>query len=207
MGNNLHRLFEESGNFADYATKYREYLLQVLMKINPDELNRLVSIILGARDRGNVVYIVGNGGSASAASHMACDLMKNTFIEGEKPLKAVSLVDNVSIMTALANDDGYDRVFVDQIKHLLKQGDVVIVLSASGNSPNVVEVLKFANSSGVTTVAIVGFDGGVCKDIAQEVVYIPTEKGEYGPVEDVHIIINHMIASYLPRHMAQGKTE
>jgi len=201
--NNLDRFFEEADNFAEYADHYRDYLASILLKLDRNELSAIVEQILAARERGSVIYLIGNGGSASAASHWACDLTKNTFVEGQEPLRAISLTDNVAIMTALANDDGYDMVFVDQIKHFLKEKDVVIGISASGNSPNVVKTLELANDRGAITIALVGFDGGTMKRIAKYVVYIQSEIGEYGPVEDVHMVIDHIIASYLQRYLTK----
>jgi len=199
--NNLDTFYQRASSFEEYAQSYLEYIRNISTRLNSSELAKLNTLILEARQRGSTIFVMGNGGSASAASHYACDLGKNTFVEGKPPIKSISLTDNVATMTALGNDHGYDSIFIDQIKHLLKEADVVIGISASGNSPNVVRALQYANNNGAHSVAIVGFGGGKMKEISELVVEIPSEIGEYGPVEDFHMIINHLLATYLHRHI------
>ena len=147
--------------------------------------------------RGATIFFVGNGGSAATASHFANDLVKGARVDGRGGFRAVSLTDNVALMTALANDDGYEAVFTGQMRDLFNKGDVLVAISASGNSPNVVAAAKLAKERGGTTVGLVGFDGGDLRNICDIVVHVRSRTGEYGPVEDVHMVLDHMITSYL----------
>ena len=142
------------------------------------------------------IYIIGNGGSAATASHIANDFSKGIKTGTEKNFKVISLTDNIPLITAISNDIGYKYIFVDQLKIFVKENDVVIGISASGNSENVVLALEYAKSKGAMTIAIVGFDGGQLKRIADVCVHVETAKGMYGPVEDIHMIIEHAISNY-----------
>ena len=141
---------------------------------------------------------MGNGGSAATASHFANDIAIGSK-SWSKPFRALSLVDNIPTLTAIANDDGYEEIFVQQLKVQMVPGDVVVAISASGNSPNVVRAIEYANANGAFTVGVTGFDGGKLRDISRIGVHIPTTKGDYGHVEDVHMILNHLISAYLMR--------
>jgi D-sedoheptulose 7-phosphate isomerase len=112
-------------------------------------------------------------------------------------MKVVSLTDNVAVITALANDYGYDRIFVMQLEPLLAEGDVVVAISASGNSPNVVQAIEFANERKAVTVGLTGFDGGRLGELCEIHVHVPSARGEYGPVEDAHMVLDHLVMSYL----------
>ncbi len=146
---------------------------------------------------------MGNGGSAATAAHFANDLSLGPRVFGGKAYRAISLTDNTALMTAAANDLGYDSVFVEQLKTLLGTGDVVIAISASGDSPNVIRAVEYANEAGAVTIGLTGFDGGRLREIVNEHVHIATPKGDYGPVEDLHLILNHLITSYLARLTAE----
>lgn len=146
---------------------------------------------------GNTVFCLGNGGSAATAAHLATDLFFGRRMERELRPRAISLVANVPLMTALANDVGYDDVFVEQLNGLFKAGDIVIGVSASGNSENVLRAVDFAHINGGASVGLVGFDGGVLKSRADYCVHVDTPKGYYELVEDVHNAICHMLANYL----------
>jgi D-sedoheptulose 7-phosphate isomerase len=162
---------------------------------------KLLDIFLRARAKNRTIYFIGNGGSAATASHFANDLGKGakSTASGKKSemFRALSLTDNISWLTALGNDEGYSRVFTGQLENFIQQDDIVVGISASGNSPNVVNALKLANEVGAISVAIVGFDGGEMKKIAHYSIHVPSNKGEYGPVEDVHLIVAHVITNYL----------
>jgi len=143
------------------------------------------------------VFFIGNGGSAATASHFANDISIGTRTGDKKPFRAVSLTDNVAVMTALANDEGYDRMFVDQLRVHMRAGDSLVAISASGNSPNLIEAVDYATSRGATVIGLTGFDGGKLREKSDISLHVPTAKGEYGPVEDVHMIFDHLIGSYL----------
>ena len=116
-----------------------------------------------------------------------------------KPFRAISLTDNQAIITAIGNDFGYDQIFLRQLKVLGRKDDILVGISASGNSANVINAMEYANSVGIKTVAITAFDGGIMKKIAQVGIHIPTGPKEYGPAEDVHMILDHLVGAYLMR--------
>lgn len=160
-------------------------------------VQRIADVFREARDRGSFIYIAGNGGSASTASHWVNDLGKATKRSGRAPMRVMSLSDNVSWFSALANDEGYDRTFSGQLENFARPGDVLVCISASGNSPNLLRATELASSRGMKTVAIVGFDGGALKNMADEVLCVRSEKGAYELVEDVHSSVCHAITRYL----------
>jgi D-sedoheptulose 7-phosphate isomerase len=193
----LARLLDETSDAKRFADGYLSHLTGLLQQLDRAEIAALTDELLGARDRGAHIFFIGNGGSAATASHFANDLAIGAF--GERPFRAISLCDNLAILTAIANDTGYEQVFVKQLKVLLEPADLVVAISASGNSPNVVKALEYANEKGAMTFALVGFDGGKMKQIARRSVHVKTEKGEYGPVEDVHMVLDHLVSAYLMR--------
>lgn len=182
---------------AGYAKAYLEYLASCFEALDCDAIASFIELILSARDNGNTVFFIGNGGSAATASHFANDISVGTRTGDIKPFRAVSLTDNVAVMTALANDEGYERIFVDQLKVHMRDGDSLVAISASGNSPNIVAAVDYARSRGATVVGLTGFDGGKLKQMSHIKLHVPTEKGEYGPVEDIHMIFDHLVGSYL----------
>lgn len=194
--NKVQQIFESSHNPATFARQYFSYLSEVFAKINEQDIAKFIEIILQAREDGRAVYFIGNGGSAATASHFANDIQIGTRPTG-KPFKVQSLTDNVAILTAVGNDFGYDFIFVKQLEALLNDGDVVVAISASGNSPNVVKGIEYAKARNCITVGLTGFDGGRLKEISEHNVHVPSHKGEYGPVEDLHMIFDHIIGNYL----------
>jgi len=182
---------------ADYFKEYSKYLTHLLANLNFHVLNEVAKLFIDTSKKGSTIYFAGNGGSAAASSHFATDFSHGLVGGTGKLVKAVSLSDNISLITAISNDHGYENIFVNQLKNLLNSEDILVLISASGNSPNVVKAAEFAKLRGVKIVALVGFDGGRLGKICDYVVHIETEEGEYGPVEDMHTIINHMLASYL----------
>ena len=181
-----------------FAGAYLDYLCQVLQKIDTRMIGKFVNTLLDARERDANIYFIGNGGSAATASHFANDIAIGTNSYA-KPFRAVSLTDNHAIITALGNDFGYDEIFVRQLQVLARAGDVVIAISASGNSPNLIKAIEYAKTVSIKTVAITGFDGGKLKLISDEGVHIPTDNKDYGPAEDTHMILDHLIGAYLSR--------
>jgi D-sedoheptulose 7-phosphate isomerase len=196
--NKIDQIFKKSLNLNDFSKAYFDYLGLVLSKISLDEIKSFVELILDARDRGSTIFFIGNGGSAATASHFANDIAIGTR-EYEKPFRVISLCDNQAVITAIANDDGYEKIFSQQLKVLLKKQDVVVAISASGNSPNLIDAIVTAKKMSAITVGISAFDGGKMKEIVDFSVHVPTEKGEYGPAEDAHMILDHLIGNYLMR--------
>ncbi|MBI96512.1 sugar isomerase [bacterium] len=196
--NNLDKFF--TNNVEDFSANYLNYLKVLIDKVNTNHIAQVVNRILDARENDSQIFFLGNGGSASTASHYANDISigSNTL---NKPFKAISLTDNQAIITAIANDYGYDQIFVRQLKVLANEGDLIVCITASGNSENIVKAINYANNNKIHTIAITGFDGGKCKKLANQNIHIDTEIGEYGPVEDLHIILAGLIGSYLVRHV------
>ena len=195
--------YAQAGSKRDFAERYFAYLSEIMARLDAAVIERIIDELLEARERGSVIYFIGNGGSAATASHFANDLAFGVRAPGFAPFKVISLVDNVAAITALANDDGYANVFVRQLEGLLQEGDVVVGLSVSGNSANVVEAMRFANERGAITISCTGFDGGALAQSTDINLHVPSTRGEYGPVEDIFAILDHLIYSYL-RIMQRG---
>jgi D-sedoheptulose 7-phosphate isomerase len=183
--------------FQEVAATHLASLRRLLTDVDLEAVDRVVQVLRRARDGGSTVFIAGNGGSASTASHWVNDLGKATKRSGCQPIRVLSLSDNTSWLTALANDEGYDRVFAGQLENFARAGDVLIVISASGNSLNLIRAVELARGRGVTTVALLGFDGGRLKDLVAEMIWIRTERGAYELVEDTHAVICHAITRCL----------
>jgi len=163
------------------------------------DVERLVEHVVQAHATNRHVYIIGNGGSASTATHFACDLGKATIVEGRARLRVTSLTDNVAFLTAWANDTSYERVFAEQLMSLLNAGDVLIAVSASGNSPNILAAVDVARLVGAVTLALVGFTGGRLVAAVDAAVHIPV--ADYGIVEDCHLVLQHAITDSVRRRL------
>jgi len=199
--NNIDRFFTMDP--VAFAGAYLDYLQSILRRLDTAAIGDFIETLLDARERGGTVFFIGNGGSAATASHFANDLSigPNHY---ERPFRAISLADNVPIITALSNDFGYEEVFVRQLRVLGNQGDVLVGISASGNSSNLVRAFEYARSVGITTVAVTAFDGGKLKAMADQSVHVPTEPKEYGPAEDAHMVIDHLVGAFLMRYVKHG---
>ncbi len=194
--NNLDRMF--TTDVEEFSRSYFTYLNKVIDSIDSAEIRQFVETLLDARSRKATVFFIGNGGSAATASHFANDLSIGTN-DYDNPFRVMSLTDNVSVLTALGNDFGYEEIFVRQLKIYAKPGDVLVAISASGNSANLISSFKYASENGIRTVAITAFDGGKMKPMADEGIYVPTGMKEYGPAEDAHMVIDHLVTAYLMR--------
>lgn len=194
--NNIDRIFTKDP--VAFTGAYLEYLKSILSRIDNSEIGRFIETLLDARKRAATIFFIGNGGSAATASHFANDLSIGTN-DYEQPFKVISLTDNVAVLTAVGNDYGYDEIFVRQLRVHGKKGDVLVAISASGNSTNLISAFDYAKSAGIKTVALTAFDGGKMKLIADEGIHVPTEAKEYGPAEDAHMVIDHLVGSYLMR--------
>lgn len=184
-------------SIAPTAHAYLKELARLLESVDVTALDAVVDTIRGARDRGAMVFIAGNGGSAATATHWVNDLCKAATRSGRRPIRAACLSDNVSWLTALGNDEGYERVFSGQLGNLAEPGDVLVVISASGNSPNLLRAVEYAASIGVRTVGLLGFDGGALRTMVDDSVWIETAPGEYGLVESAHSVLADIITTYL----------
>lgn len=197
--NNIDKIYNEDP--ALFASKYIDYLTKVIKSIDINSIAQFANLLLDARERGANIFFIGNGGSAATASHFANDISIGTN-SYKKPFKAMSLTDNQAIITAISNDFGYDEVFVRQLRVLGKKNDLLIAISASGNSPSLIKALDFAKSSGILTIAITAFEGGKMKQKADFSLHVPTEEKEYGPAEDAHMILDHLVSAYLMRYVS-----
>ena len=196
--NKIDQIYSESLSINDYSKSYIDYLSSVLNNISLTDIEKFVEVLLEARERESSIFFIGNGGSAATASHFANDIAIGTRTY-EKPFRAISLCDNQAVITAIANDDGYEKIFSQQLQVLLKKQDVVVAISASGNSPNLLDAIDTAKKMNTITVGISAFDGGKMKEMVDISVHVPTEKGEYGPAEDSHMVLDHLISNYLMR--------
>lgn len=174
----------------EWVSDYLEEQRRVLASIAPEEIAALVSLLAKARREDRQIFVFGNGGSAASASHFATDLGKGAS-DVAGPFRVMSLNDNVSWMTALGNDYSYEDVFVRQLQNFANPGDLALCLSVSGNSPNCVKAMEWAQKKGLITVALVGGNRGRLAQIADHVVVIGSE--HYGKVEDAHMGICHML--------------
>lgn len=175
--------------------QYLESLTSLLGHLPLEEIQRVVDLLTVARYGNQQVIIMGNGGSAATASHFACDLGKGTLMPGHPRFHVIALTDNMPLFSAYANDFGYEHVFSEQLKSLVQPGDVVIGISGSGRSPNVLNAIQAARDAQATTVGFVGYDGGFLKDMVDVCVHVPTFNMEQ--VEDVHLILEHLISTSL----------
>ena len=172
----------------------RNYIstLQLTMDQLPLQLIAdVVELLQQARTNGNQVFILGNGGSASTASHFACDLAKNTRQEGLPHFRVIGLTDNMAMFSALANDEGYENVFSEQLASLVRPGDIVIAISASGNSKNVINAAEMAHRYDATVIGFTGFDGGRLGQMANINIQVNSNIIEH--VEDIHLMLEHLI--------------
>ena len=166
--------------------------LQLTMDQLPRQLiTAVIAILQQARRKGSQVFILGNGGSASTASHFACDLAKNTRQEGQPHFRVIGLTDNMAMFSALANDDGYENVFSEQLAGLVQPGDIVIAISASGNSKNVINAAETAQRCEATVIGFTGFDGGRLGQLANINLHVNSNIIEH--VEDIHLMLEHLI--------------
>lgn len=175
-------------------------LADVLQSMQFQQIARIADLLMECRERGSTVYVLGNGGSAATASHFACDLAKGTRCEGVAPFRIVPLTDNVPLLTAWGNDTSYDRVFAEQLLPLVRSDDIVVMISASGNSPNVLAAAETARAAGAFTIALTGKTGGRLRDCADLVVRVPSTHIEQ--VEDAHSAIAHALCVALRERMA-----
>lgn len=179
----------------EYFERYTKELSETLGGMNKADIQTLWEQMEQIRRSGGKIFVLGNGGSAAAASHWICDFLKGINTDGSKRLKIYSLADNLSVTTALGNDFSYDEIFSEQLKNVLSQGDMVISLSVSGNSSNLVRAHLYAREAGAYTAAIIGDYHGKLEELSDLVITVPSQN--YGVVEDIHMTIDHVISQYM----------
>lgn len=181
-----------------FTKNYFDEIKQVLDKTSLENIEKITDILYSAYKNGGHIFIMGNGGSAATASHFACDLGKGTLSpKGKKNIKrfkVTSLTDNIATITAWSNDTDYSQIFSEQLKNLLNKGDVVIGISASGNSPNVLNAIKLAKKNKAITIGLTGFSGGQLAKISN--ISIVARANKYDVVEDIHLMLTHILTRY-----------
>ena len=186
----------------EHITQYLSGIQSILGKLGPLEIGHIVRALHSARLEGRTVFLLGNGGSSATASHWANDLCKGTARSDLPRIRAIALTDNVPLITAWANDTAFEYIFHEQLVNFLKPQDVVIGISGSGNSPNVLHAMVYARTQGAQTIGLTGFRGGHLKDLVDLCLIVPSDSMEQ--IEDVHMIVAHTVSTSL-RLMAAEK--
>ena len=181
---------------------YVQGLYDSLKELTSQDIEGIADIIFNAWKEKKQIFVMGNGGSATTASHFARDLGIGAAIEGKPRVRAVSLTDNIAHITALANDIDYSSIFKEQLVGQLDEGDVVIGISASGNSPNVLRAIEYARESGALTIGFIGFGGGKLKELVHKSIILSSK--DYGQVEDIHLSLAHIISCLVRGRIACG---
>lgn len=194
----------KDARLSAFVIDYVDRLRAALEQIPVARVEVMGDILYRAYQHNKQVFIIGNGGSAATASHMACDLGKNTIAHNRPRFRVMSLNDNMPLLSALANDVGYEHVFAEQLRNLIHPGDVLISISGSGNSPNVLRAMEYARSRAATNIALLGFDGGRAMKLADEYMLVPIR--DYGIVEDLHMVLDHILTEYFRARLEHGET-
>jgi D-sedoheptulose 7-phosphate isomerase len=181
----------------EFVSSYKDRLIRLYDSVDINMLEQIVSAMIKAFKNGNTVYVVGNGGSAATASHFQSDFRYFVRYYTKFRPRVIALTDNMPLITAVSNDSSYDDIFVEQMKGMFNKGDLLLAISASGNSPNVVKAVEYANELGGETIAFCGFSGGKLKELAKHSLYTPSQDKDYGPIEDLHMILNHVLVNYM----------
>lgn len=200
--NNLDKIYKKTGlDVEKFSKEYISYLTTLLNKLDHKGIAECIRHLEEARNQSNTIFIIGNGGSASTASHIGNDfglaVLKKSENSSNKSYRALALTDNLSVISAIGNDCSFNNVFLDQLKVHFRKGDKLIAISASGNSPNLVCAAEWFKNQGGTVISWLGFDGGKLKNISDVPIVVTTPNGEYAPVEDIHLIINHIIVTWM----------
>ncbi|HZI46454.1 MAG TPA: SIS domain-containing protein [Pyrinomonadaceae bacterium] len=180
---------------------YFRGLRAVIDELQVGIVDEIVEVVLAAYRDSRSIFVFGNGGSAALASHCACDLGKGT-VNGSRRLRVISLADNVPLITAWANDVAFDDIYMEQLRNLLQPNDVVLAISCSGNSPNIIKALRYARDTGATTVGLTGFAGGQMKDLCDLCLVVPSDSMQL--IEDLHVSISHSIFLAVKARIADG---
>jgi D-sedoheptulose 7-phosphate isomerase len=190
---------------GDYLAAYRQALSDAWQSVDQDAANRAADLLETAFSGGHTVFACGNGGSAAIANHLLCDFLKGVQTDTKLRPRVISLANSIELITAIANDIAYEEIFAYQLRTLARAGDVLITISASGNSENIVRAVRWAHDNGVGSIALTGFDGGRSAGLAD--VNLHVQASNYGIVEDVHQSLMHILAQYMRQHaMPPGAT-
>lgn len=181
-----------------FIEAYQSGLEAAMGAVSPQTFEAILQGLADLYDRGGRLFVIGNGGSAATASHFACDLGKNAVPPGRPRFKVIALTDSTPAITAYGNDNGYASVFAEQLTNLMQEGDVLLAISASGNSPNILEAVSLAKRSGMTVIGFAGFDGGKLAALSDLELTIPGTT--YEQIEDIHMILTHMIVLWFKTH-------
>lgn len=186
-------------DFTPQIFSYFERIKETIDQISRDDINTVMNILVSALEKQKQIFIMGNGGSAATASHFVCDFNKGLSYGKNKRFKFICLNDNVSTMMAYSNDEGYETVFVEPLKNFFNPGDIVIGISGSGNSPNVINAIDYANQNGGLTIGLCGYSGGKLKEKSNHSIHIPVNDMQIS--EDLHMVLDHLMMSILDRHL------
>jgi D-sedoheptulose 7-phosphate isomerase len=186
----------------NFVRMYTSQLTEVLNALPEDKFAEINDVLQDARETGRQVFVIGNGGSAAAASHMVCDFGKNTREAGKNRMRAICLNDNAPSVLAYANDEGYEVIFSEQLLTLGRPGDILIAISGSGNSANILKAIETARQMDIKVIGLTGFKGGKMKDMTDICLVVPSDSMEI--IEDVHLIINHILAGLLRGSVMYG---
>jgi D-sedoheptulose 7-phosphate isomerase len=178
-----------------FSDEYLEYLTALIAQLDRSSISRFADLLLESREKKTTTFFLGNGGSASTATHFVNDVSLGSR-QFEKPFRAISLCDNQAVITAIANDDGYENIFLQQLQTLATAGDTIVCISASGNSKNLIKAIEYARENNIYVVGLTAFDGGFLKENCDLNIHVPTKIGEYGPAEDLHMVICGLVGSY-----------
>ena len=178
-----------------FSDEYLEYLTILIAQLDRSVISQFADLLLESRENKTTTFFLGNGGSASTATHFVNDVSLGSR-QFEKPFRAISLCDNQAVITAIANDDGYENIFLQQLQTLATAGDTIVCISASGNSKNLIKAIEYARVNNIYVVGLTAFDGGYLKDNCDLNIHVPTKIGEYGPAEDLHMVICGLVGSY-----------
>lgn len=190
-------LYKRNKDAKKYSEAYIGHLTKVLNSLDHGSIAKIVQLFEKIyKDKGRI-YFAGNGGSASTCGHFVNDFHAGSLRHGGGGFRLIDLTSNVASLTALANDLGYEDIFCKQLEGVIEPKDALVVISASGNSKNLIKAVDYVKSQGARTVGLLGFDGGQLKSTCDMALVVSTPKGQYGPVEDIHLIINHIISTYL----------
>jgi len=183
---------------VNHVKTYFKELQKTISSINENDIMSVIQILEDARENRQMIFIMGNGGSASNASHFVNGLSQGATVKNKPRFKAIALTDNIPNLLAYGNDNGYESVFIEQLKNLMNEEDIIIGISGSGNSSNVIKAIEYANKNQGISIGLTGFDGGVLKKITQYNIHVPCTSMEI--VEDVHLALSHLISSYFRNH-------
>ncbi len=197
---------------SEYINSFFSEAKTVIDKMPKEDVDKVIEVLFDACMKGHTVFLIGNGGSASTATHMAADLSKSIVVEGKKRIKAFALVDNIPMVSALTNDNGWGEIYVEQLKTYYRPGDVVVAFSVHGGagkdkagawSQNLLKGLQYAKDNGGKAIGFAGFDGGAMKQMCDVCVVVPANSTPQ--VEAFHVVLTHLIAFCLKEKIAKSK--